>query len=275
MGGGFREALRQFGQRVLRLFARLEPRLLAALRGVADPDAALMRLVRFTERYGFRGALFETLLVNPRVLELLIRLFDASAVLSETAIRRPQLVEEIARLGNLGEPVTVAGHLAGLARDDEGLPWAEWARVYRRAQQLRIGLRDLLGFAPLPEVFSECSALAEACVLFVQRKLGLEGSLTVIALGKFGGRELAYGADLDVLFIGPDPLAAAGLIRRMTESTAEGRLFSMDTRLRPDGEKGQLARRCGWDGDEALTARVREARGTISRFADLCAGVPD
>ena len=223
------------------LFARLEPRLLATLRGVADPDAALTRLVRFTERYGFRGALFETLLVNPRVLELLVRLFDASAALSETAIRRPQLMEEIARLGNLGEPVTVAGHLAGLARDDEGLPWAEWARVYRRAQQLRIGLRDLLGFAALQEVFSECSALAEACVLFVQRKLGLEGSLTVIALGKFGGCELAYGADLDVLFIGPDPLAAARLVRSMTESTAEGRLFSMDARLRPDGEKGQLA----------------------------------
>jgi glutamate-ammonia-ligase adenylyltransferase len=224
-----------------RLFTRLEPQLLAALRDVADPDAALTRFVRFTERYGFRGGLFETLLVNPRVLELLVKLFDASSALGEIAIRRPQLVEEVARLGKLGERTSVEGHLAGLARDDEGLPWAGWARVYRRAQQLRIGLRDLLGFASLPEVFAECSSLAEACVIFAQRKLGLDGSLTVVAMGKFGGRELAYGADLDVLFIGPDPLAAAELIRAMTESTVEGRIFPMDARLRPDGDKGQLA----------------------------------
>jgi glutamate-ammonia-ligase adenylyltransferase len=224
-----------------KLFARLEPQLLAVLASVADPDAALTRFVRFTERYGFRGALFETLLVNPRVLELLVKLFDASSALAEIAIRRPQLVEEVARLGNLGEPISVSGHLAGLARDDEGLPWAEWLRAYRRAQQLRIGLRDLLGFASLREVFAECSSLAEACVVFAQGKLGIEGTLTVVALGKFGGRELAYGADLDVLFIGPDPLAAASLIRAMTESTVEGRVFPMDARLRPDGDKGQLA----------------------------------
>ncbi|MEQ1852302.1 MAG: putative nucleotidyltransferase substrate binding domain-containing protein, partial [Chthoniobacteraceae bacterium] len=224
-----------------KLFARIEPRLLAVLGNVPDPDATLVRLVRFTARYGFRGALFETLLVNPRVLELLVKLFDASAVLSEIAIRRPQLVEEVARLGNLGESIPVAGHLAALAKNDEGLPWTGWVRAYRRAQELRIGLRDLLGFAPLTEVFTECTALAEACLLFTQHQLGLDDALTVIALGKFGGRELAYGADLDVIFIGSDPQAAAALLREMTKSTEEGRIFPMDARLRPDGEKGQLA----------------------------------
>jgi len=224
-----------------KLFARLEPRLIELLGAVADPDAALTRLVRFAERYGFRGALFETLLVNPRVLELLLKLFDASAALSEIAIRRPQLVEEIARLGNLGEPINTAGHRAALVRNDEGLPWAEWVRVYRRAQILRIGLRELLGFATLRDVFSEITALAEACLTFVQHKLELGDALTVIALGKFGGCELAYGADLDVLFIGSDPANAATLMRAMTETTTEGRVFAMDARLRPDGEKGQLA----------------------------------
>jgi glutamate-ammonia-ligase adenylyltransferase len=224
-----------------KLFARIEPRLLAVLGEVPDPDAVLVRLVRFTERYGFRGALFETLLVNPRVLELLVKLFDASAALSEIAIRRPQLVEEVARLGNLGEPVGVGDHLAGLAKNDEGLPWTDWVRAYRRAQELRIGLRDLLGFATLTEVFAECSALAEACLLFTQERLGLAGSLTVVALGKFGGRELGYGADLDVMFIGSDPASAGALLREMTRSTAEGRVFPMDARLRPDGEKGELA----------------------------------
>jgi [glutamine synthetase] adenylyltransferase / [glutamine synthetase]-adenylyl-L-tyrosine phosphorylase len=224
-----------------KLFARLAPQLLDRLREAADPDAALTRFVRFTERYGLRGALFETLLTNPRVLELLVKLFDASAFLGEIAIRRPQLVEDVARLGNIGEPIAAAAHAAGLARNDESLPWRDWLRVYRRAQQLRIGLRDLLGFATLREVWAECTALAEACLAFAQRQLGLDDSLTVIALGKFGGCELGYGADLDVLFIGPQPEAAAALLRAMTETTAEGRVFPMDARLRPEGEKGQLA----------------------------------
>jgi glutamate-ammonia-ligase adenylyltransferase len=227
--------------RTRRLFGRLAPPLVETLQTVADPDAALTRMVRFTERYGSRGALFETLLVNPRVLELLVKLFDASAFLSEIAIRRPQLVEEVARLGNLGERLEVSDHLAGLAKNDERLPWADWVRVYRRAQQLRIGLRDLLGFADLQDVWFECSALAEACLLFTARQLGSEEKLTIIALGKFGGRELGYGADLDLLLIGPDAGAAADLSRAMNESSSEGRAFSVDVRLRPEGLSGQLA----------------------------------
>lgn len=235
--------------RTKRLFARLEPPLLGWLRKVADPDAALTRMVRFAERYGLRGALFETLLVNPRVLELLAKLFDASEFLSEIAIRRPELVEEVARTGNLSAGMTAAAHLARLAENHEGLPWEDRVRAYRRAQQLRIGLRDLLGLASLREVLAECSALAEACLVFVHWRLGLGSSLMVVALGKFGGRELGYGSDLDVLFIGDDPAGAPELIRAMTETTAEGRVFPMDARLRPEGAAGPLTVSLAeWDG---------------------------
>lgn len=228
-------------RRSRKLFATLSPLLLARLREVADPDAALTRLARFAERYGLRGALFETLLTNPRVLELLVKLFDGSAFLSEIAIRRPQLVEEVARVGDLGVPRTCAEHLMGLARNEENLAWRDWVRVYRRAQQLRIGLRDLLGFATLPQVWAECSALAEACLVFTQRELGLAEAVTVVALGKFGGRELGYGADLDVIFVGSDSGAAAQLIAAMMQQTSEGRVFPVDARLRPEGNQSQLA----------------------------------
>jgi glutamate-ammonia-ligase adenylyltransferase len=113
--------------------------------------------------------------------------------------------------------------------------------VYRRAQQLRIGLRDLLGFAPLTEVWAECSALAEASLVFTAGRLGSVEDLTIVALGKFGGGELGYGADLDVLFIGADASRAAELTRAMTEVTPEGRVFPVDARLRPEGESGLMA----------------------------------
>jgi glutamate-ammonia-ligase adenylyltransferase len=72
-------------------------------------------------------------------------------------------------------------------------------------------------------------------------------------MGKFGGRELAYGADLDVVFLGTNNAAAAELMRTMTHVTAEGAVFSVDARLRPEGEAGPLA--CSLSTYEAYFAR--------------------
>jgi glutamate-ammonia-ligase adenylyltransferase len=227
--------------RTRRLYAKLEPLLLAGLRGVADPDLALHRFVRFVERYGIRGLLFESLVTNPRLLDLLLRLFDSSRFLTDIVMRRPQLVEETARTGNLGRELDVPGHLAGLARSEEKLPPGDWVRVYRRAQIFRIALRDIMGFADIAKVQREYSTLAEACLLHTQRALGLADSLTVVAMGKFGGAELSYGCDLDVVFVGDNPGRAAELVKAMTAQTAEGIVFPVDARLRPEGESGVLA----------------------------------
>jgi glutamate-ammonia-ligase adenylyltransferase len=100
-------------------------------------------------------------------------------------------------------------------------------------------MRDVLEVAEPSIIFSELSDLAEACLVLTNSLLGGE-SLTIIALGKFGGRELNYGADLDVVFIGEDTRPAQNLIAAMTQSSAEGVIASLDARLRPDGEKGPL-----------------------------------
>jgi [glutamine synthetase] adenylyltransferase / [glutamine synthetase]-adenylyl-L-tyrosine phosphorylase len=226
--------------RTKRLFAKLEPLLLDWLKNIADPDVTLARFVRFVERYGIRGLLFETLVRNPRLLELLIRLFDSSRFVSDIVLRRPGLIEEIARGGLLNRSLGVADYLEGLRRNDENLPWMDWVRVYRRAQIVRIFLRDVLSLVDIRHVHAEYSALAEACLLFVQRALGIESELTVVAMGKFGGRELSYGCDLDVVFVGENAAPAERLIQAMTATTAEGIVFPVDARLRPEGEKGML-----------------------------------
>ena len=228
--------------RTRKLYGKLEPVLLDGLRGLADPDLALHGFVRFVERYGIRGLLFVSLVTNPRLLELLLRLFDSSRFLTDIVLRRPQLIEETARTGMLGRELDVAAHLEGLGRREEkGLAEGDWVRVYRRAQILRIALRDILGFAEIAQVQREYTALAEACLLHTLRTLGLETSLTVVAMGKFGGSELSYGCDLDVVFVGDEPARAAELIKAMTAQTAEGIVFPVDARLRPEGESGQLA----------------------------------
>jgi glutamate-ammonia-ligase adenylyltransferase len=243
----------RFSVRTRKLARKVEPLLLDWLRRVGDPDTALTAFVRFVERYGARGLLFETLLRNPRLLELLVRLFDASRFLTEIAVRRPQLIEEIARAGGLGDSRKVPDYLRSLGSNDENVAWPEWLRIHRRAQLLRIGLRDVLGLATLRELQSEFTALAEASVIFAQQQLGLSDALTIVAMGKFGGRELAYGADLDVVFLGTNNAAAAELMRTMTHVTAEGAVFSVDARLRPEGEAGPLA--CSLSTYEAYFAR--------------------
>jgi glutamate-ammonia-ligase adenylyltransferase len=226
--------------RTRRLYAKLEPELLSWFSRVADPDAALNRFVRFVNGYGTRGLLLETMLSSPKLLELLIRLFDASAIYSEIVIRRPQLIEDITRGTALGLSLSKEQFLQDLQRNDENLPPMEWVRVYRRSAVVRILLRDILRFASQEDLQLEMTSLAEACLEYCCRHLDRPDEITVLALGKFGGCELSYGADLDVVFIGTDVTAGGRLIQAMGAKTAEGAVFPLDGRLRPDGEKGVL-----------------------------------
>jgi [glutamine synthetase] adenylyltransferase / [glutamine synthetase]-adenylyl-L-tyrosine phosphorylase len=225
--------------RTRRLYTKLEPELLRRLSQAADPDAALNRFVRFVDAYGIRGLLFETLLANPRLLELLIRLFDASAIFTDAVIRRPQLIEELTRGRSLGVRLRKADFVSGLAKRSEALNLSDWLRIFRRAEIIRILLRDVLEFAPAEDLQAETTDLAEACLEYAVSALGVS-DLTVIGLGKLGGRELMYGADLDLVFIGQEPAQAERLIALMSLKTAEGRVFPIDARLRPEGDSGPL-----------------------------------
>jgi glutamate-ammonia-ligase adenylyltransferase len=107
-------------------------------------------------------------------------------------------------------------------------------------QWMRILVRDVLELAPPASIFAEQSALAEACLIFVDQFLGYEEKLTVIGMGKFGGNDITYGSDLDVLFLGENTKAAQNLMVAMGRPSAEGNISPLDARLRPDGEKGPL-----------------------------------
>ncbi len=225
--------------RTRQIFRKLRPVLLEWLTKAADPDATLNQFVRFVEAYGLRSLLFELLVANPRLLELLVKAFDASWFGSELLIRQPQLLEEITRGEQLDRPIKLQEHLHELETLDRSRLNLDAVRIYRQTQLLRILLRDVLNLAGLSELQAELSALAEACLLFVSKFLGNE-QLTIIALGKFGGREVSYGADLDVLFVGDDIRCAQNLIVTMAQPTAEGNIWVLDARLRPEGEKGPL-----------------------------------
>ena len=225
--------------RTKQIFGKLRPALLAQIAQTSDSDATLNQFVRFVEAYGLRGLIFELLATNPTLLELLIKTLDRSRFAGDLLIRRPQLLEEITRDKSFNQPRSIAEHFDRLESFGASATNLDPIRAYRQRQTLRIIMRDVLGVAELAIIFAELSDLAEACLTFTNRLLGGE-NLTIIALGKFGGRELSYGADLDVVFVGDETRAAQNLIAAATQPSAEGIVASLDARLRPDGEKGPL-----------------------------------
>src|SRR5207244_7439409 len=103
-------------------------------------------------------------------------------------ILRPHLLEEITRDKSFNQPRSIAEQCARLESFGSSPTNLDPIRAYRQRQLLRIIMRDVLGVADAPIIFAELSDLAEACLRFTNRLLGGEG-LTIIALGKFGGRE--------------------------------------------------------------------------------------
>jgi glutamate-ammonia-ligase adenylyltransferase len=220
---------------------------------LSDPDRVLARLDTFVSVYGARATLYELWTNNPALFGLLLMLFDRSEFLAETAIRTPDLVDELELSGRLRRSKTADETLNDLRHGLEDADQRLWLRRYHQAELMRIGLRDILGLADFEQNLIELSTLADACLAYalevVVRRHKLKGPpFVIIGLGKLGGAELNYGSDLDILFVAePKSRNLADLQRLAVEvmdllasPTEMGVAFPTDARLRPDGEKGLL-----------------------------------
>jgi [glutamine synthetase] adenylyltransferase / [glutamine synthetase]-adenylyl-L-tyrosine phosphorylase len=225
--------------RTKQVFRKLRPLLVTQLSRIANPDVTLTQLVRFVEAYGLRNMLFELLVTNPNLLKLVLTTFDDSRFAADLLVRHPELLEDTTRDGRLDGAIDVKGHLRQLKTIEKKDTAFDYVRTYRQTQLLRILLRDVVGLTDLAALSREHSDLAEACLVHILEALGAD-DLTIVAMGKFGGAEISYGADLDVLLIGSDVRAAQKLSSIMAQPSAEGNLSRIDARLRPEGDKGPL-----------------------------------
>src|SRR6266404_4554697 len=130
--------------RTRQIFQRLRPILVDWIAKTADPDATLNQFLRFVEGYGLRSLLFELLVTNPKLLELVVRTLDASRFAGDLLIRRPQLLEDITRDPTFDEPRSVEENLGRLDSLGASANNLNPIRAYRQRQLLRIILRDVL-----------------------------------------------------------------------------------------------------------------------------------
>ena len=161
--------------------------------------------------------------------------------------------------------------------DDEAVKSA--LRRLRHRAMAHMALRDLCGLAPLAEIMESMTLLADVTTNFALDyyhrqlvatygepldKAGLPQRLLIIGMGKLGGRELNVSSDVDYIFVYPEEGDTNGkksienydfftrlgkrVISALGDLTADGQVFRVDMRLRPNGDSGPLV--CSLDALE-------------------------
>lgn len=160
----------------------------------------------------------------------------------------------------------------GILANLDGDEMARSLRLLRRQIVARIAVRDLSQQADLQEVVQSMTLFADFAVnmaadfahayyvKFYGEPIGAATNepqrLCVIAMGKMGGYELNVSSDIDLIFIYPESGETNGkknrsnqefftkvgqkIIALLNDITADGQVFRVDMRLRPDGDSGAL-----------------------------------
>ena len=306
-------------RRCRHFLAAIAARLLTAIATTPDPDATLMNLVAVSDSLGGKGVLWELFSFHPPSLDLTVRLCSSSPFLAKLLVGNPGMIDELLDslvIPRLPTPSDLGASLTELCRGAVDLE--PIIHAFKASQQLRVGVRDILGRQNVAETTAALSAIPEAILRVVMAReeerlverlgepmagegdtVGVRAGAVVLAMGKFGGREMNYASDVDLVFLyDHDGISFhRRRTRRSVESTTNahffaelaqrtmkvfnafgphGRLYEMDSRLRPSGRSGptavsldDFARYFAADGPAAIWERqaLTKARVAIATSA--------
>jgi glutamate-ammonia-ligase adenylyltransferase len=232
------------------------------LRISPDPEAVLRHLGQYLEAVADPDYFVRQLLNHPYLNEILIKAFGHSEYLTNILLRQPDYLLQLGDSRALENPKLSAEFRREIAELSPGLEEGDIGidilRRYRNREYLRIGLRDIWLGEQLQRITAEIShlsnALVEAVFGITMAQAGVtefRDNVAVIALGKLGGNELNYSSDIDIMFV-YDPAKvpearrhaledwARQFISALSRSGSHGKMFRVDTQLRPYGEQGPL-----------------------------------
>lgn len=234
-----------------------------------DPAVCARYLRSFFQRFADQGPYVKPLASDHRLMRRFSNLLGSSELIGDHVTANPDLADIV--LFSSG-PKTDA-HARSMVAEElaEYERWLEatgdtdvherrevMAGALRRAKQrvmVEVAVADLSGELGTRDTTSTLSALADEIMeQAVRFEIGGEPvGLTVIAVGKLGGRDIGYGSDLDVIFIYDREKAPEGtypgeyfgrigqrIIRLISSPHVSGRGYELDTRLRPSGAQGLL-----------------------------------
>lgn len=257
---------------------------------LAYPLRTLQRISRFADVYGTRSQFLSTCSLDPRFFEILALLFDRSEFIHELLCQHPEILDEVLRPEILRRRKSADDTLRELTNGAPAEGFRDWLWLYVKAEQIRIAIGELLGFLDQEDTERNLTALADATLLFLLGRVDPGHRLLLVALGKYGGREMTFGSDLDLLFLsdGKDPQrdekAVRALAKNLSHRSAQGPIFQADLRLRPHGQDGPLVvtlsglakyherRAQSWEKQVLTRARIVRGPGELEenfqRFLD-------
>ena len=260
------EALTSGVTRTASIQKALMPVMLGWFADSPDPDAALFGFRRLSESLGSTPWYLSTLRDEGHVAERLARVLGTSRFATTLIEREPLGVRM------LGEDLTPRDVIqlmfemtASAGRQDDLVEAVRSIRAVRRRELLRLSAGDLFGEIDVADVGAGLSRLTDATLeatleavgRSVREQQGLDEAPTaiaVVAMGRYGGFELSYGSDADVMFVhepvpGADPHAAATYaqtvaneLRRLLALPMTDPPLEVDADLRPEGKQGPLVR---------------------------------
>ena len=244
----------------------LLPVMLGWFADAPDPDAGLLGFRRVSDALGSTHWYLRLLRDESVAAERLARILATSRYATELVLQAPESVAMLADDAEL-EPRSLdairAEVLSVVDRHEDPARAVAAIRSIRRRELFRVAAREVLG---PPEPDTTGAALSDVAVAAVDGALRVaresadpEGlvDFVVVGMGRFGGHELGFGSDIDVMFVyepraGVDEepaMRAAGHIaeefRRLLMVPSGDPPLDVDADLRPEGKQGALVRSLG------------------------------
>jgi len=234
------------------------PLVLSWLSESPDPDLGLLGLRRLSSGEQRVTELVTTFRESPEAARRLSVLLGTSRLFAEGFEHNP---DELVALGEpeglatRSGPELAAGAHAALSWRSRVEERQRGLHRFRQREELRVAARDVLGLDDEEDAVTvaagQLTALAEGCLSAALEAVEPAIPFAVLAMGRFGGAELSYASDLDVLFAydgsTPADFAAAeetgeALLAFLGGRAPAPRIYTVDLGLRPEGKQGPLAR---------------------------------
>ena len=215
-----------------------------------DPVQALNLLNLFLSFHTdetYRNHLFSS-----HVLHQILSLFSYSFSLGKSLLKHPTFISEIFPVVHETKE-QLNTRLETSSRDKSDGEEFSRLRKLKTKEFIRIMICDGLKLDTFEETTAKIALVANQCVQRALASTGLDKwPVTVIAMGKWGGMELNYSSDIDLLFVASDAVTlddlpkihhlATKTVNLLEGVTEDGFVFRIDNRLRPEGATGPLVR---------------------------------
>ncbi len=235
-----------------RLMQQMLPVLLGWLSESADPDQGLLALRTFASVPHRRDVLVAGFRDSPELARRLCLLVGTGRQVSDLVGRHPDVA---LRIGNDDELVPVETRelreRAVFAAEHDLVRAPAALRHFVEAETLRLAAGEILGSSSSETTARALASLADSVIEAALHVVQPKVPLAVVALGRLGGEELAFGSDLDVLLAYEGrgaadaetaEAAASAIFRLLNGATPADRILTLDASLRPEGKQGPRAR---------------------------------